>query len=188
MERHILNERPSVTYLLKRYSDGDATALDHLVALLYPELKTMARRRVRQGQDIGATTLVQETFLKLLSSDGVQPEDRVQFFGLAATIMRRVMIDDARYASAQKRQGTEVEFIPQIGPDKQQVNAEFLLRVDNALHRLAERDLRLAKVFECRYFGGYSMSETAEILDVSVRSAERLWTSARKHLALELGS
>ncbi|MEM7705301.1 MAG: ECF-type sigma factor [Pseudomonadota bacterium] len=177
----------NVTQLLRRYCQGDTTAFSALSDLLYPELKSLAHRRVRPGQEIGATTLVQETFIKLLSSGGVKPEDRKQFFGLAATIMRQVIIDDARQAKTQKRQGLEVEYVPAIGRDDQQVNAEFLLRVNEALDRLAEQDKRLAQVFEYRYFGGYSIAEIADILGSSERSAERFWSNARKFLAAQLG-
>ncbi|MFK7958456.1 MAG: ECF-type sigma factor [Lysobacterales bacterium] len=177
---------PNVTLLLQRYAGGDQAALDQLAGLLYPQLKKMARRRVRRGQEIGATTLVQETFLKLLSGGGVKPQDRVQFFGLAATIMRQVIVDDARHSAAQKRRGVEVEFKPEIANDSQLVDAGFLLQVDDALTRLAEQNRQLAQVFECRYFGGYSIQETADIINMSVRSTERLWSNARKLLAIEL--
>ena len=183
-----VDESTSVTLLLQRYTQGDALALDVLAKRLYPELKSMARRRVNREQGLGATTLVQETFLKFLTSGGVTPQDRQQFFGLAATIMRHVIVDDARAARSQKREAAEIEYVPELGSDQQQVQAEFLMRVDSALNQLESEDALCAKAFECRYFGGYSINETAEILGVSVRSAERYWSRARAVLAQELGS
>jgi len=94
-----------VTLLLNRYRDGDTGALDELAQLIYPELKAMAARRTRGSAGLGATTLVNETFLKLLSGGELQPEDRQQFFGLAASIMRQVIVDEVRYVTAQKRCG-----------------------------------------------------------------------------------
>lgn len=181
---------PSVTVLLRRYAGGQSAAYDELAALLYPELKQMARRRVRvgNGRGIGATTLVQETFLKLLSSGGLTPSDRTQFFGLCATIMRQVIIDDARFALAQKRAAPETEYQPELDRDEQQTTPDFLIAVDAALSRMQAQDSRLAKTFECRYFGGYSIKETAEIVGVSVRTAERLWADARALLAQALGA
>ncbi len=181
-----MEDQPSVTLLLRQFEEGDRSAFDELAQRLYPELKRMARARVQSGRGMGATTLVQETFVKLLSEGGVTPHDRQQFFGLTATIMRQVMVDDARYAAAQKRASDETEYIPEKGSDRQQVQAAFLIQVDAALNKLAARDARMAKAFECRYFGGYSIEETAEILGLSVRSTERLWSNARSLMAQEL--
>ena len=169
--------------LLEAHRNGDESALNELAALLYPELKSMARRRARGGAASGATTLVNETFLKLLSGGEIVTEDRKQFFALAATVMRRVIVDEIRYVTAGKRKGNEETLAETIVGDDAHENAEFLLQVDQMLGVLEQQDHRLARVFECRYFAGLTTAETAEALDVSERSVERLWSEARSRIA-----
>ena len=171
-----------VTQLLSAYNDGDRSALDRLARLLYVELKQIARSRSRDSKDLNATTLVQETFLKLLSGNRLKATDRKQFFGLSATIMRQIVIDEIRYQQAAKREGLNVTFVDTITGDDAAESADFLLQVDEALKVLTREDERLSRVFECRYFAGMSMAETAECLDVSTRMAERLWSQARTRM------
>jgi len=172
-----------VTLLLAQYREGDGSALDSLARLIYPELKAMARRRTTGEGGFGATVLVNETFAKLLSGGELKPTDRQQFFGLAATIMRQVIIDEIRYVTAQKRDGNMVTYSDTQVPDENLANAEFLLQVDQILEQLEKEDPKLARVFECRYFAGFSTSESAEALGVSVRSVERLWAASRERIA-----
>ena len=172
-----------VTLLLNRYRDGDATAFDQLAQLIYPELKAMASRRSRGSAGMGATTLVNETFLKLLSGGELGPEDRQQFFGLAASIMRQVIVDEVRYVTAQKRSAPEQTYSDTKVSDESAEQAEFLLEVDRLLEQLEKEDPQLARVFECRYFAGFTTAETAESLQVSPRSVERLWSAARERMA-----
>ena len=122
-----------ITLLLERYRDGDSGALDELAQIVYPELKAMARRRTRNQRDLGATALVSETFIKLLSNGSIDSEDRAQFFGLAATIMRQVIVDEVRYATAIKRDGNEVTFADTSVADTQAAEAETLLEIDRVL-------------------------------------------------------
>lgn len=171
-----------VTLLLSAYRQGDDGAFDELARLIYPELKAMARRR-SSGSELGATTLVSETFVKLLSGGEVTAEDRQQFFALAATIMRRVIVDEVRYATADKRSGGRVSLAEDQVADESQASAEFLIEVDRVLDMLAAEDPQLARAFECRYFAGFTVAETAESLSVSERTAERLWSSARSRIA-----
>jgi RNA polymerase sigma factor (TIGR02999 family) len=172
-----------ITILLDAHRAGDAYALNRLASILYPELKAMARRRTRGNSALGATTLVSETFLKLLSGGELKPEDRQQFFSLAATVMRQVIVDEVRHATAAKRDGREVTFTESRVSAEGQVDAEFLLQVDGVLDTLGAEDERLARVFEGRYFAGLTISETAEALQVSERTAERLWSRARTRIA-----
>lgn len=172
-----------VTQLLEQYRDGDPVAFDALAQIIYPELKAMARRRTRGGDALGATTLVNETFVKLLEGGALKPKDRQQFFGLAATIMRRVIVDEVRHATAQKRSGPEVTFTEERVGDGNQEAGDFLLQVEELLKQLEREDEQLARVFECRYFAGFTTAETAEALGTSTRSAERLWSSARSRIA-----
>lgn len=179
-----------VTTLLAEVRNGNSTAMDRLAALLYPELKAMARRRSGSSPGMGATTLVSETFLRMLSSGSLKPADRQQFFGLAATLMRRIVVDEVRRVSAGKRRGKEVSLAETIIGDDAHEKAEFLLQVDEVLSILESENSRLARVFECRYFAGLTTAETAEALGVSERTVERLWSDARSRVAslLEGGS
>jgi RNA polymerase sigma factor (TIGR02999 family) len=173
----------SVTLLLEAHRNGDDDALDQLATLLYPELKSMARNKARAGAGSGATTLVNETFLKLLSGGQLATEDRRQFFALAATIMRQVIVDEIRYITANKRAGKDVTLAETLLGDDGHQEAEFLLQVDDMLKIIEREDERLARVFECRYFAGLTTAETAEALELSPRSVERFWSSARSRMA-----
>lgn len=173
----------SVTLLLEAHRNGDDAAIDQLATLLYPELKSMARSKARAGAGSGATTLVNETFLKLLSGGQIATEDRRQFFALAATIMRQVIVDEIRYITANKRAREDVTLAETLVGDDGHKDAEFLLQVDEMLNIVEQEDERLARVFECRYFAGLTTAETAEALDLSPRSVERFWSSARSRMA-----
>ena len=172
----------SVTQLLSAYSAGDAAALDKLVRLLYDDLKQLARARSGSASGMGATTLVQETFVKLLGSQQLQASDRAQFFALSATIMRHIIIDEVRRMHSAKRDGLDVTFVETVVGDVDTPNPDFLLQVDDALGVLAKTDERLVQVFECRFFAGMSIAETAASLSVSPRTAERLWAEARERM------
>jgi RNA polymerase sigma factor (TIGR02999 family) len=172
-----------ITSLLIAHRSGDRGALDQLATILYPQLKAMAFNRSRSSAGMGATTLVHETFLKLLSGGDLKPEDRKQFFGLAATIMRRIIVDEIRYVTAEKRAAQEVTLAETLIGDDAHEKAEFLLQVNEMLDVLESEDQRLARVVECRYFAGLTTAETAEAMDVSERSAERLWSTARSRIA-----
>ena len=177
---------PELTTLLHRYQHGDQEALDALATAVYPELKAMARRR-SSASPMNATTLVQEAFSRFMALKAVKAEDRRQFFALAATIMRRVIVDDVRSAMSLKRAASISEQEPDQIADQLEVDNTFLLAVDEALSALASRDSQLAAVFECRFFAGYTIAETAAVLKLSNRSAERLWQESRQRLAKLLG-
>lgn len=176
----------SVTVLLAAYRDGEPKALDRLAELLYPELKKMARHRSRGTSS--ATTLVNETFLKLLAGGELKPADRREFFALAATVMRRIIIDEIRYLMANKRSGADVTLAETVLGDDSHERAHFLLEVEEMLGIIEAEDPRLARVFECRYFAGLTTSETAEALGLSVRTVERSWSSARERIAAMIDS
>lgn len=173
----------NVTILLEAHRNGDGSALDQLATALYPELKAMARRRAQGGAGSGATTLVNETFVKLLSGGELQTQDRRQFFALAATIMRQIIVDEIRYITANKRAREDVTLVEAVIGDDGHEKAEFLLQVDEMLKIVEQEDDRLARVFECRYFAGLTTAETSEALDIPPRSVERLWSSARSRIA-----
>lgn len=171
-----------LTVLLDRYQQGDGQALNDLVKAVYPELKAMARRR-SSAYPMSATTLVQEAFARFMAIQVVQAHDRKQFFALAATIMRRVLVDEVRSTMSAKRSAAITSAQVEELEDREQVDDSFLLAVDEALGALGERDPLLVQVFECRYFAGYTVRETASIMNLAPRTTDRLWQEARERMA-----
>jgi len=180
-----------VTDLLHAWRAGDAAAEERLMGLLYRELREMARRRLRReqpGVTLQTTALVHETYLRLVDQRRVEWRDRGHFLALAATMMRRVLIDRARARRAGKRGSGDVAIpltdVAAAGLDP----AVEVLAVDRALERLARDFPRPARVVELRFFGGLEMAEIGAALDVTERTAQRDWTFARAWLARELGT
>ena len=179
-----------ITRLLKAHHSGDRDAFDRLVPIVYERLRVMARRqmaRERPGQALSATGLVHEVYLQLVRETGVEWRDRSHFFAICVRAMRRILVDYSRRRTAQKRGGGQPDLA--LDPDRVAVvqQAEMLLAVDQALDRLASFNERLARLVECRYFGGMTEEETAETLGVSLRTVEREWPRARAWLQKELG-
>lgn len=181
----------NITQLLLRWRRGDKLALEQLMPLVYEELHRLARqcmRRERAGHTLQTTALVNEAYLRLADSSRVQWQDRAHFFAIAAQLMRRVLVDEARKRLNQKRGGefTRVEI------DAVQLNSqprEFeLLALDEALARLAEFAPRKCKVVELRFFGGLSIEEAAVVLEVSTDIVKREWRTAKLWLLQELSS
>jgi RNA polymerase sigma-70 factor, ECF subfamily len=179
-----------VTKLLRAWSDGDAAALDRLIPLVYAELHRRARRymrRERVGHTLQTTALVHEAYLKLIDAQGVRWQDRGHFFAIAARVMRRVLVDFARERGFQKRGGAarRVSFDETLAlgeaPDTD------VVALDEALGALAEIDSRKARVVELRFFGGLSIEETAEALEVSPETVRRDWRLAKSWLLRRLG-
>ena len=179
-----------VTGILLAWGQGDEAALDKLMPLAYGELKRLAHHYLkgeRVGHVLQTTDLVNEAYLRLIDSRRVQWQNRAHFFAIAAQLMRRVLVDAARKRNFQKRGGGALqvslnEALPlgnQRGPD--------LVALDDALQTLAEFDPRKSKVVELRFFGGLSVKETAEVLQVSQDTVMRDWSLARAWLLNELG-
>ena len=182
------SDRP--TELLRAWSQGDGSALDRLVPLVYEELHRLARRYMRQERPdhtLQATSLVNEAYLRLIDVNRVEWRDRAHFLAVAAQAMRRVLVDYAVTRRAQKR-GGERQRVPleedSLGTGQP---VETLLALDTALRRLEGVDPRLSQVVECRYFGGMTVEETAEVLHVSPATIKRDWSLARAWLNRELG-
>jgi len=184
-----------VTGLLRAWANGEAAALDRLTPLVYEELRRMARRYMRNeraGNSLQATALVNEAYLRLVDVQNVAWKDRVHFYAVAAQMMRRILVDAARARASAKRGGnakkvnhsTSVNF-DQI-PDVSSNRGAELIAIDDALERLAEFDTRKAKVIELRFFGGLSVEETAEALQLSPQSVMRDWKLAKAWLRREL--
>lgn len=179
----------NITQLLMQWRGGDESALDRLMPLVYDELRRVARkcmRRQRAGQTLQTTALVNEAYLRMVDSSQVQWHDRAHFFAIAAQIMRRVLIDEARKRNYQKRGGefTRMELDEELMPAHQR--EVDLLALDEALERLAEFAPRKCRVVELRFFGGLSIDETGAVLGVSSDIVKREWRTAKLWLLHEL--
>jgi len=170
-----------VTQLLKAMHDGNSTAAERLLPLVYSELHRLAQaymRRERPDHTLQATALINEAYLRLAGED-IDWNSRAHFIGLAAHVMRQVLVDYARQHNAERRAGglnrVEMHDDLAISPDR----LEEVASIDQALTRLAANNPRQARVVELRYFGGLSVEQIAQILDVSPRSVKRDWSLAR---------
>ncbi len=178
-----------VSQLLDAWSDGDSGALDQLMPLVSDELRRIARRCFYDepsGHTLQPTAVVNEAFIRLKAQRKVRWHGRTQFFGAAAQLIRRILVDYARHRRAEKR-GGKVLIVPldealslpeELDPD--------LIALDDALEILAEIDERQSRVVELRYFGGLTNQETAEALGCSTRTVKREWRTARLWLYREL--
>lgn len=184
-----MTQTADITALLDAARDGDRGALDNVLATLYQELHTMARRQLagQHGQTLDATALVHEAYLKLIGRREAQFDDRAHFFAYAASAMRSVVVDYARQRLAQKRGGDlhRVTELPEEIEGGLRLD-EDMLGLDTALTQLAAVDERLARVVELRYFAGLSELEIATLLDRSERSIRRDWQKAKMFLLASL--
>jgi RNA polymerase sigma factor (TIGR02999 family) len=181
----------SVTDLLVRWSAGDSDAFSELLPIVYQELRLLARHHLRSERDAGTlqpTALVHEAYLRLVDQSRMQWSGRAHFFGAAAQVMRRVLVDRARERNAQKRgEGAVHESLDVAILIPQQ--AEFdITALDEALNDLAAIDPDRVRIVELRYFGGLSIRETAEVMQVSEATVKRDWALARAWLFRRLGS
>ena len=172
--------------VLQALRSGHRESLDSLIALLYQELRVIAHRhlakhkRAGEGEGTLATTaLVNEAYLKLVDQSQAGWKDRAHFLALAAVAMRHILIDRAKAKVAQKRGGEQAPITLEGDGIAAEDSPEALLDINNALDRLAELDPRLARVVECRFFGGLSESETADALGVTMRTVQRDWVKAK---------
>jgi len=185
-------ESVDITGLLKAWGQGDQGALEELTPLVYGELRAQARRYLRNepsGMTMQSTELVHEVYLRLIDAQKVDWHDRVHFFALSAQLMRRILVDAARARSAAKRGGRAPHADAGVGLDQiptADANASSLCALDDALESLTRIDPRRAHVIELRFFGGLSVKETAEALQVSTQTVMRDWRLARAWLAREM--
>jgi RNA polymerase sigma factor (TIGR02999 family) len=178
-----------VTQLLVAWSEGDQSALEKLMPLVYHELHRLAHRymgRERTGHTLQTTALVNEAFLRLIDLSNVRWQNRAHFFAVSAQMMRRILVDVARARQYLKRGGGA----QQVTLDEAQIGvvdrSTDLVALDDALNALAEIDPRKGKVVEMRFFGGMSVEETAEVLKVSTDTVTRDWKMAKVWLLREL--
>jgi RNA polymerase sigma factor (TIGR02999 family) len=184
-----MTDSQPITELLSAVRRGDRNAVDRLFSIVYENLRHIARRQQqgRRGRTLDTTSLVHETYLKLVDRSRCSPNDRRHFFATAARAMRQIIVDDARRAHAAKRGG--VARRTSTGAlDRQQDfdNWEEILDVDRALTRLGAVNERLSRVVELRFFGGFTTEEVAELLETSPRTVKRDWQTARAFLYREL--
>jgi RNA polymerase sigma-70 factor (ECF subfamily) len=177
-----------VTQLLKAIRTGDGKAADELLPLIYAELHRLAKsymRRERPDHTLQATALINEAYLRLVGED-IDWNSRAHFVGLAAHVMRRVLVDYARVRNAEQRDGglSRVEMQDGLAIAPQQLDE--VAELDEALKRLEKQNPRQARVVELRYFGGLSVEQTATLLKIAPRSVKRDWALARIYLFRKL--
>jgi RNA polymerase sigma factor (TIGR02999 family) len=178
-----------VTQLLIAWSDGDQAARDQLMAVVYEELHRVARRYMRRespGHTLQTSALVNEAFLRLVDQRHVQWQNRAHFFGIAAEMMRRILVDYARSRSRAKRGGGARALSLDEGLIVSDERNAEVIAVHEALEEMAKFDARKAKVVEFRFFGGLSIDETAEVLGVSTATVRSDWTTAKAWLRREM--
>jgi RNA polymerase sigma factor (TIGR02999 family) len=180
-----------VSQLILDWADGDQAALDKLIPLVYNELRRLAHhymRREHPGHTLQTTALVDEAYLRLVDQTHTHWKSRAQFFGIAAQLMRRILVDHARSHLYAKRGGgarkVGLEDVAVLSPQR----GADLIALDDALERLSSIDPRKSHVVELRYFGGLSVEETAEILEVSAITIKRDWLVAKAWLRREIGN
>ena len=174
-----------ITQALLDARNGDAEAAGRLWHLVYEQIKSIAHRELRgerTGHTLATTDLVHEAYLKLVDQTRIEWRDRAHFYALACIAMRQVLVEHARRRNAEKRRAQKEKAPLEEALTMAVSRSEELVALDEALERLAARDARLARVVECRFFGGLSVEETARVLGLSERTVVRDWERARAHL------
>jgi RNA polymerase sigma factor (TIGR02999 family) len=186
-----MNHAPEdITKMLIQWSGGDRDALDRLMPVVYDELRRIAQRhfrRERPGNTLQSAALVNEVYLRLVDQSGMSWQSRAHFFGIAARIMRQILVDRARARNAAKRGGgdykldlTDISDVPDEG------RRVDLLALDQALERLASFDPQQSRIVELKFFGSLSIEETAEVMKVSPATVKREWALAKSWLFREM--
>jgi RNA polymerase sigma factor (TIGR02999 family) len=186
-----LTGRPEgITQLLLKWSGGDSSAREKLMPLVYDELRRLASaylRRERANHTLQPTALVNEAYLRLVDQQKVEWQNRAQFFGLAARLMRNILVDHARSHQAAKRGGRQLSVSLSRADRVSKEPAIDLVALHETLERLAANDEQKGRIVELRFFGGLTIEETAEVLEISHATVERDWKMARAWLRCELG-
>ncbi|MGA2535531.1 MAG: sigma-70 family RNA polymerase sigma factor [Terracidiphilus sp.] len=178
-----------VSVLLQAWSDGDQFALDKLTPIVYDELRRVARHYLRGERTeitLQTTALVNEAYLRLVDFKRMRFKDRAHFFAVSAQLMRRILVDHARRRNLKRGAGMQHISLEEINVLGTERDAD-LVRLDDAMLALARFDARKARVVELRFFGGLSVEETAEVLNISSITVMRDWTTARAWLYREMG-
>jgi RNA polymerase sigma factor (TIGR02999 family) len=178
-----------ITKLLKDWSAGDSTALDKVLPLVYDELHRLAHqhmRRERAGHQLQTSALINEAYLRLVDEPNLTIKNRAHFFGIAARLMRQILVDEARKRNSAKRGGDVIQVSFTEATIVAQEQAANVVALDDALKILQGIDGRQSQIVELRFFGGLSIEETAEVLKVSPGTVMRDWTFARAWLRSEM--
>jgi RNA polymerase sigma-70 factor (ECF subfamily) len=178
-----------ISQLLRAWSEGDESALDVLVPLVYDELHRLAHHYMRhegRGHLLQTTAVIHETFLRLVRSRPADLQDRAHFFAICSRLMRQILVDFARGRRSQKRAGETIRLESNELKQPAAKQDVDLVALDDALTALSRMDVRKARVVELRFFGGLSVEETAEVLEVSPETVTRDWRLARAWLLKEI--
>ncbi len=182
-------ENEAITHWLLQWKSGDTEAFDRLVALIKPELSKIAKSCLNKELHHRPQTtndLIQEFYLRLIDVHQLRAEDRAHFFSLAASVMRRILVDWARKRNYQKREGEKHRVSLDAALTISPKHSQQLPALDEALVRLSRFDPRQSQIVELRYFGGRTIEETAEVMKISVATVNREWSTARAWLKREL--
>ena len=182
---------PEITQLLIAWGNGDQTALDHLIPAVYGELRRIAgnfMRRQNPANTLQASALVNEAFVRLVDAQGIDWQDRTHFFAVAATLMRRVLVDAARRRNSQKRGGGKLRITLDERIATVDASDADLVALDEALTRLSATNPRLGRIVELKYFAGLTEEQVADTLEISARTVRRDWSVARAWLFRDLQS
>ena len=179
-----------ISQLLVKWSDGDEAALEDLMPLVYNELRRLANnylRRERPGHTLQPTALVNEAYLKLVDQKNARWQNRAQFYGIAAQLMRRILVDHARLRHAEKRGGAEQQRLSITSAGDLAIKPDLdVLALHEALEELAVIDPQQSRIVELKFFGGLSIEETAEVMRLGHATVERDWKMARAWLRRRL--
>jgi RNA polymerase sigma factor (TIGR02999 family) len=178
-----------VTRLLQEWSEGDETALEQLMPLVHDELHRLAHQHMRRegpGHILQTSALINEAYIRLVDQPEIRWENRDHFFGIAARLMRRILVDDARKRNAAKRGGSLIQVPLDEATSLAQEQSANVASLDDALKTLETIDARQGQIVELRFFGGLSIEETANVLQVAPGTVMRDWTFARAWLRNEM--
>ncbi|NIT60400.1 MAG: sigma-70 family RNA polymerase sigma factor [Aliifodinibius sp.] len=183
------NDKSNITQLLFRANSGDQEAFDRLFPLVYNQLRDIARHqlaREHSGHTLQKTELVHEVYLKLVDQTQIDWKNRAHFYAIATKAIRQILVDYARKKKAEKRGGDQKRITFEEEKIDLQQHAEDLIMLNDLIEKMANLDKRRSRVAEMRFFGGMTIREIAEILDVSTRTIDRDWLKARTWLQNEL--
>ena len=183
--------QPEITQLLLDWRNGEASAFERLMPIVYDELRRLAgafMRRQSPGHTLQTTALVNEAYLRLIDSDKVNWQSRTHFFAISAQLMRRILVDAARRKQSQKRGGDRLQVTLDERFDIPLESETDMVALDDALKRLSELSPRQSRIVELRYFGGLTEEQVAGTLEISTRTVRRDWSVARAWLYRELTS
>ena len=179
-----------ITQVLERIQNGEPSAAEALLPLVYDELRKLAGQKMAQekpGQTLQPTALVHEAYIRLVNQKRVAWQNRAHFFGIAARMMRRILVDHARRKRASKRDAERLCILEKPTEELSAVDAPDLLSLHSALEALERLDPRQARIVELRFFAGLTVEETAEVAHTSTATVKREWRTARAWLRREIG-